>query len=410
MPYAHPYAAFGRQYRAQNNRNIPEYNAVVFEYKFEEGNATAGSMRNILFDSKNPASIGANLVTNEEFEGTYVAGVAPDWTVDAGVTANEEVVGGLEGSSQQLTDCNGTAQGLHSATITVVAGKIYYFEIGVRKNAGAGNLQIQVTNMNGMATNTYDISNADMGAQTTKFSFYLVANNTTSTITITASATTLDFTVVDVFLREIGGGNHMVMDFTLYDESARNAVSYDFNGVDHYFYIEDSRQSGLEIGNSQLSFACIAKLDTAGPGHLFSKWKNTDFSYVWSFEGSRFFRQYVSTNGAATQDYRGTFTFAVPMASYIFAGTAYDTPNGLARMNINGVAETVAYSAGPPLTIVTLKNNAYRTAIGASFNATPVPANFVNGRVGKLVCWKGAYLTNSQFIQVYNILRTTYGI
>jgi len=389
---------------------IPEYEAVVFEYKFDEGNAANNvSMNNIFFDNRTPATFGAELVTNSEFTGTYVGGVAPDWSVDAGVTASEST-GELGQQVQRVTDMNGVSQGLQGTALTLTTGSIYVIDVDVKKISGTGSLQIQLDGMVGM-TGTYDVAGASIPtANPIHIKFYAVANSNTSSVTITADDTSLELDVYSVQAKEVGGGNHMVMDFDVYDEANRYINYYDFNGVDQYAYITDARQAGLDMGTSQTSYATIFQMDTAGPGHIFGKWKNGDFSYLFTFESPRFFRQYVSANGITVQNFRGSTVFTVPMTSFSFFGTSYDTPNGIGKMNINGVAESLIYSVGPPLTIINHKNNSFHTAISASFDGSNNPTNFVNGKLGYVLCWKGVALDQAQLTQVYSLLRSSYGI
>lgn len=412
MPYPHIYNGLAAIRWSELERPIPNFKATVIQYSLNEGqSANLASMNNIVFDSRTPADFGPNLVTNGDFDGTYVAGVAPDWSVDAGVTASEGV-SPLGAQIQIVTNMNGVSQGLQGTGLTgLTVGGIYVVDLQVVRRSGTGNLQIQFNGFNGMA-GTYDISSANLAASTvTEIKFYLVANSTTSTITITADTTALDMEIYSCSLKNITGGNHLVMDFNLYDRANRDSNTYDFNGVDQYFYIEDSRHKALDI-SGKFSMAFILKADSIAGGHMIGKWKNLDYAYLAQIAGAQgFLRTYVSANGSTIQNFRGsTGTGTMPHTSYHFMGTSYDTPNGLGRMNTDGVEDTVVYSTGPPLTITSLSNNSYRFAMGCSFDLSNVPSNFYNGKLGKVIVWSGVYLTQKQLIQAFNLLRTEYGI
>lgn len=400
-----------RPYRRTYGLSVPDYDSLVFEYKFDEGQATAGSMNNIIFDNRTPAIFGADTVTNPNFTGTYVAGVAPNWSVDAGVTATETTTS-LGLPAQRVTNMNGVSQGLQGTSLTLVTGDIYVMSFTIALLAGTGNIQIQLAGLNGM-TGTYDIASTVFpDTNDISFFFYGVAKATSSTLTITADAVGIDLRVSQFSVKAVGGGNHMVMDHNLYDESSRTNNSYDLNGTDQYFYIEDVRQSGLDFGSEPISIACISQAGTGSANtDLIAKNKNGTVSYSFRREAS-FVRLYVSSNGTTFQNFRSAVSSlpALSPTSFEYIAISYDTPNGLAKANYNGTDLAITYSTGPPLTVTTFFDSTYRATIGASFNALDVPANFHDGKVGRMLVWKGVSLTAQQHETVFNILRATYGI
>lgn len=413
MPYSSVYRGVGLQTTEVNPPGIPEYDSVVIQYDFNEGQSTnAGSMNNIVFEKKTPAVIGSEEVTNHNFTGTYSSGVAPDWSVDVGVSASEDS-NALGEQTQRVTNMNGVSQGLQGTSLTLTAGNIYVVGIEIVKNSGAGNLQIQLDGMNGM-TGTYDIANADLNANYTAYKFYVVASANSSSVTITADNTALDVSIDKFSVRDVGGGNHMVMDHNLYDRSSRDSVSYDLNGVDQYFYIEDARQTNLDFGSDQFTIACVAQAGANANGtDLIAKNKNGDAAFSLRRESS-FLRQFVNDTGGvgAFENYRSPNPSlpALPASNYEFLCSGYDTPNGLARMNINGSDQTLTYSVGPPLTVTSLHDTSYRASIGASFDGLNNATSFFDGRIGKMIIWKSAFLTETQMIYVFSILRQAYGI
>lgn len=406
MPYTHPSRAYTRQYRAENNRNLPEFDALVFYYPFTEGQVGAGSMNNIIFDRYSQVAYGAEEITNADFTGTYVGGVAPGWSADPGVTATEDTSEPGLGSGQRLVGCNGVAQGLRrGATDSITASGIFVVTFTYKKNGGAGNIQLQLTGMGGMTADTYDIV-PETGPKTN--TFYIAATTTATTVAIiTSDNPTLDFTVFDFSMKEITGGNPMVMDFNVYVDSQRNGHNYDFNGVDQFFYIPDARQTDLEVGSSPFTFAAIIKAD-AGNSTIFSKRRDGgNFEYDFKTIVSRALRLQFTDDGSTLESIASSGLVTLGVNTFVAAGVNLAT--GLGNMSINGVDQTITYSPAP-LTHTTVFGGNARAAIGCTFNAGNAPTNFFNGTIGECCLWKGAMLSDSQMLQAFNFLRTGHGI
>jgi hypothetical protein len=414
MPYPYTSRAYGMQHKPKRRVVVPSFDEVVIDYPFTEGQATNNiSMNNILFDSKNPAGFGSELVTNEIFTGTYVAGVAPDWSVDVGVVATEST-NDIGGKAQRVSNMNGVGQGLQGTALSLTSGNIYVIEIDVKRISGTGNLQLQVDGMNGM-TGTYDIPSASIptvGIINAKF--YAVANSATSTVTITADDTSLEVDIDAFLVKEVTGGNHMVMDFDLYDQGSRSSNSYDFNGIDEFFYIEDSRQDGLDFAD-KFTFATVVKPGAiTSAATVFSKRRRLPAgrSYTMHFINAtlRTIRMITSSNGTLEQNYRHIQGLTFPETKFRYICGNFNA--GVGQFNVDDRNQNLSYSAGPPLAVTSAFDSATRVAIGASFGGlTPINAElFFLGEIGRMIVWKGAALSETERLQVFDLIRPSYGI
>jgi hypothetical protein len=398
-----------RPYLRKHDIAIPEYNSIVTEFRVKEGKSGfQGSMNNILFDSKEVAVLGATLTTNDEFAGTYSSGVAPDWTVDGGVTATETTNLAGTAPAQRVTNMNGVSQGLQGTGLTgLTVGNIYVVNIIAERVSGTGNMQIQLDGFGGMS-GTYDANNSVFPTSiTNNIRFYLVAESTTSTVTLTADDTGLVFDVELFTVQEVEGGDHMVMPFDLYDESNRGEDYYDLNGVDQYFYIHDDRQSGLSFGSDAFSIASIVYPDGYN-ARMFTKWDSANQRSVdWRIASAKDLRLFISEDGSTFTDFIDGDTVINTLSQYYFVACEFSA--GVGSINLNGVNETVTYASGPPLTSDECFASTAPAAIGCIFSSGS-PAQFMDGRIGKMIIWKGVSLSESQFNTVFNLLRGPYGI
>lgn len=390
----------------QDERNVPEYEAVVLQYDFDEGQAPAGSINNIILDSRTPLQQGTNAIPNPNFSGTYVSGVAPDWVADASVSASED------SQKQQITNLSGTSQALHtSSAITLVVGEVYQVVVNVTYNSGTGDLQIQLTGMNGVNSTLYEIDNATLVANGSgKYYFYCVANSTSSTVSITSADTSLDVTLEDFSVIQQLGGNPMVMDPDVYDKANRGINYYDLNGTDQYFYIADSRQTGLDFGSAPFTIASIVQPVNAQT-RPFAKWQTNgnNISYDFRIGSSGDLRLVLSDTGiSATDTIDSVEGLSLPTTNFIYYSLAFNSGN--AEGNLNGSALTLNYSSGPPMTTTSVYDGAAPASIGCVFGATSNPTGFMQGKVGKIIVWNGVALNQTQMVQVYNILRSGYGL
>lgn len=411
MPFATPYnQILARRYSAENQRNLPDYGAVRFIYNFEEGADNNVSMNNILFDSRTPATYGSELVTNGTFEGTYVGGVAPSWTAAGGVTATESS-DASEGKVQRLTGLNGFAQDLAaSSAITITSGSVYKVSMRLKKVSGSsGAFQIK---FDGLSSTAYSIANGDIPLDFKDAYFYGVAQSASTNIEITSDDPTLVIEVALISLVEVSGGNHLVMDHNLYSRAGRGVNYYDFDGATQYFYIKDSRQSGLDIAGNW-SYAAIGRVDAAATMVPMSKFNPIGAQRA--YQGLRFnngSRRYETywTNGGGVNSALGANNAlpAAPWARYYFMSMSFTAAAASPlAFYLDGVSSAVASS--PAGTAIMNASCDFR--IGAHFdNATGAPTLLWNGRLGKMVIWNGTALTASQHLQVFNILRTGYGI
>lgn len=404
MSFAHPNAAFGRQYRFQDERNLPEYNSIQFYYRFEEGKGGNIFKDNIFIDSTDPLSYGANLVTNPGFDGAYVAGVAPSWTIDAGVTATEDVDDVDLTPAQRLTNMNGFAQAFRQTPIALTIGSIYYVQFGVRRISGAGNLNVKC---DGLSTTSFDIANADLNlADPNAYvvgHFYGIATAATTQFEFTASATTLVIELTQVQINLVGGGNHMVMEHSLYSNADRGDNYYEFDGTTDFAKITDARQSNMDLGSSWSSVA-IMRADSDGLSA--SKWLGTGSQRSWQAPRTTALRRLVtfwSHNGSTvsnTQTNNNTVP-AYPWTDYLCIGMSFAA--GVVTFYKNGVLQANLSSSISGTTI-------FNSTAAADLGRDEAATLYFDGRLGKQILWNGAALTAYQHRQVFNILRTDYGI
>lgn len=410
MTVSHARRLFGRSRFYQDDPLIPNWDAIVMLYEFREGKAAAGSINNILFDSKDPPLIGTDVIENGVFHGTYSAGVAPNWAVDAGVVPSEGVgIGGEK--AQRVTNLNGVSQALKQTGRTLVAGDIYEITFSVKKEGGSGNFQVQVDGMNAMSSNTYDVADGDLSSSGfVDYHFYAVASGTSTDIFITADDTSLDFTIKDFHVKPVEGGNHLVMDFDLYDKTNRSVNSYDFQGVDEFFYIENVRVSGVDIGSNPFSaISMIKPKTTSGSGSMFAQHSSADRAFDFRLGVSGDVRLIVSANGSAIQNIDGSTNISTPASQFLCAGVGYDTPNGLGNIFINGQEDTTGYSTGPPLTVTSIWDSSERVTLGCKYGGG-IPNGFFDGEIGKLAFYNGVQLNALQQNIIFNRFRGEYGI
>lgn len=415
MPFTHPLRAISKRYDKRRTRSLPAYDSVVAEYRFEEGLAPTGSMNNIFFDSKNPPVISStNLVVNGDFSGTYTGGIAPNWTADVGVTASEDI-NESGGPAQRVTTMNGSAQALRrSASDPLVVGDIFKISVRVKRNAGAGNLQLRCDTINGMTGGaTYDIPNSAMpvGVWAT-FYFYGTAAFAGNDVIITANNTALDVTISNFAINEVEGGNHLVMDFNLYDEASRGVNFYDFNGADEFARLHNNRQVGLNI-SQDLSFVAICKLDVDQTGVLFSKWNPQGNQRGWqaprvtSTGTFRRYETYWSHNGTALNTQASLDNSApatIPWSNWQSIGMTKSNQTVQFYQNEASLA-----NGASSITSGVIFSNTSSAIMGATLNTSGNPIVFFNGRIGKVVVWANTVLTRQQYLQAFSFLRSSYG-
>ena len=397
-------------YTTEELANIPEYDSIQFLYLFNEGTEADIEMHNIVFDRKTPATYGASVATNSELDGTYVAGVAPDWSIDAGVTATETTDDINATPAQLLSNLNGAGQAFRQTGITITDGQIYIVEAGLRCNSGAGNVAISFDGMKDTAT--YSVSTANLAPVTgySVIKFFVVANGASTIFQLTADSVGIELEVSQMSLKPVGGGNHMVMNHSLYDRSERGDNYYDFNGTDHYFAIDEARQSNLDLQN-KWSCVTILRVDGAQNGSLTSKWNAVGNQRGWQafrvLTANRRLETYWSSTGtnAISQVSANNTIPAHPWASYACIGTSFN--EGVVTFVLNGVLLTNGSSVG---TGTTIYDNTTDVLMGAAYNPTGDLAAFFEGRLGKQIIWSGAALTLAQHKHVFNILRSAYGI
>ena len=404
MTYAHPYRMIFKNTRVENNRSLPEFDALVFYYPFTEGQSgNPGSMNNVIFDLYSQYSFSDELITNSGFAAPYSSGVADGWSADVGTVASEDTSGDRPG--QRLSNCNGVAQGIRRASGDTVANDgIFIVTFTYKKNSGTGNIQLRLTNMGGMSTDTYDIA-PETGPVTV--SFYVSSASTSTVAIITSDDPTLDFTVYDFTLKEVLGGNPMIMDFNVYVDAQRTRNSYDLNGVSQFFYIPDSRQTGLEVSSSPFTFAAVIKPD-AGNSTIFSKRRDGgNFEYDFKIIVSRAIRLQLTDDGSTAEGIASSAVLSTGVAVCIAAGV--DLSLGAGRIAFNGVNQAIVAAPGP-FTHTSVFSGIARAAIGCTFNSGNAPTNFFNGVMSGCCLWKGALLSESQMAQAFNFLRIGNGI
>lgn len=405
MPYAHPYSGVGRHYRYQDERNLPEYNAIQFYYRFEEGIGENRFKDNIFFDATDPPTYGANLVTNPGFDGTYVGGVAPNWSIDVGVTATEDVDDYDSTPAQRLTNLNGFTQAFYQTGIPLTVGNIYYVQFGFRRISGNGNLQIKC---DGLSATSFDIANADLNLVGDPDAyvvghFYGIASAASTQFELTSTDTSLVIEVTLVQINEVGGGNHMVMDHDLYSNADRGINYYDFDGSTDYAQIKESRQTNLDMGTKWSTLA-IMKADSNGLSA--SKWLNTGNQRSWQaprVTGARRLLVNWSHNGATTSNVQTADNTvpAYPWPNYVCIGMSWDA--GTVTFYQNAVLVPNFSSSISGTTI-------FNSTASPNLGRDEAASIYLNGRLGKQVLWNGVALTAYQHRQAFNILRTKYGI
>ncbi len=409
MPYPHPYRCFSRKTRLQDDRNIPAYSATQFIYYFEEGVDNSVSMNNILIDSRYMPVIGAEVVTNYDFEGTYVGGVAPSWTVDAGVTASEST-DDAGGKAQRLTNMNGFAQAMRQTLAGLTVGQVYRIEFTPKYISGAGTLRLRAT---GFSSTSFDVSNAKIPTGFKAVYFYGVATAASFDIEITSDNTALTVDIAQVTVKAYGGqGNHLVMDHNLYSRSSRGVNYYDFDGATQYFYIKDTRATGLDMA-TKWSYLAIARWDASATGVLASKFNPSGNQRGWQASrfqsGSRRLETYWSSNGTATANTIGTTNVlpAPPWATYRCVGHSFDGTSLTPTSHYLNATLTTNASTNAGTAIF---NNTSDMRIGTHFDGVGNPTLYFNGRIGKMIIWSGVALTASQHRLAFNLLRSGYGI
>lgn len=117
----------------------------IIEFTVREVLSTANLILDVdAFDGviKNRLSggaVGAELVVNGGLEGSYVNGLAPNWTLVRG-TASENTVSPQMGTSAQELTNTANSDGAISKTIVIVSGKRYRFSIWIKNTKGTGGL------------------------------------------------------------------------------------------------------------------------------------------------------------------------------------------------------------------------------------------------------------------------------
>lgn len=407
MAYATPYnQIMSRRPLYDNQRNLPEYGAIRFIYNFEEGVDSVPSMKNILFDSRTPATY--SLTLQELFDGTYTAGVEADWTADAGVTATESS-DDAGGSAQRVTNMNGFAQALRkTSAVAITTGNIYRIEFAIKKISGNGTFQVRV---DGFSATSFDVSDSDLPTGFKPIYFYGRATAATTNIEITSDNATLSVDIAQFLIVEVSGGNHMVMDHNLYSRSGRGVNYYDFDGATQYFRIDDSRQTSLDMG-TKWSCAAVVKMDANVTSVITSKWNPTGAQRGWqSFRVAqnvnRKLQTFWSQNGSSvtSQDSANNVVpAATPWVSYACIGLSFD--NGTVTFYYNGVAVANGAKTGTDTSIF---NNTAPAIMGMVYDAAGNPSVFMNGKIGKQIIWNGAALNAAQHTQVLNAVRSGYG-
>lgn len=403
MPYAHPYAGISRQYRFQDERNLPEYDAIQFFYRFEEGLETGLSINNIFFDNTDRPTYGADLLTNGTMDGVYVAGVAPSWAIDVGVTATEAVDVIDAGGAQRLTNLSGSGQAFKQTGIAVTDGNIYLVTVNLRCTTPAGTLSISLNGASDTSAFTIDTAGLNPASGYARISFFIIAAAASTDLKITCNDTSMVAEIGSCTLKNVGGGNHMVMKHSLYTRTDRGENYYDFNGSSDYASITDTRQTSMDLGTKWSSVA-VMKVDS--DGRACTKWTAAGNQRGWEALvtlSNRSLATYFSHNGTSTNT-RATAINALPAypwASYVCCGCSFD--NGTVTFYINGVLIPTTTIIGAGTTVFDNTSEAY---IGRDSSA----GLFFDGRMGKQALWNNAALTAAQHRQVFNILRTDYGI
>lgn len=387
--------------------SLPYRDYIVYDYFFDEGAEPTGSMNNIIVNNIVPLSLGNDIVANGTFSGTYVSGVAPFWAIDASVTATEDT--SVSPSAQRLTNCNGITQGMHpTASPSVTSGGQYKVVFSLKLNSGSGTIQIQLP---GVKSSTYSIDTSILSTSVfTDFYYYVNMKDasTSTNIVITASATTIDFSIKEMHIYQISGSaNHMIMDFDLYDMANRYQYYYDFNGTDHNFFISDLVQSNLDFG-SKFSVAVIADFRGAGNGNAVSKFERTtnQRGFVYRYAPGGQCLLLVSSNGTVQE----TISTALYPTStqFHFSGIVFDT--GVGQFYVNGSSVTTTHSVGPPLTTTSIFNNTAKGTIGSQWSSSIAPEGYFTGKLGRIILWKDIALNSDEMNYVYNLARANYGI
>ena len=392
-----------RQLLADGKLRLPEYNAIQFFYQFHEGVEPGISANNIFFDSKSTPTYGSDVLTNGDLNAPYTAGVASGWAIDAGVTATQAVDVQDGGGAQQLTNLNGAGQAFRQTGIAITTGNIYLVTVNLRCTTPAGTLSISLNGMTDTTAYTANTVSLNPADGYTQIRFYTIAASGTTNLQITCNNTAMVCQIGSITLKNVGGGNHMVMKHSLYTASDRGDNYYKFDGVSDYASITDTRQSNMDLGTKWSSVA-IMKINS--DGRACTKWNATGNQRGWEAcvaLGTRQLATYFSTNGIDTN----TRTTAVntlpafPWTDYMCVGCSFD--NGTVTFYINGVNSPTTTVTGAGTTVFNNTSDAY---IGRDSGGTL----FLDGYMGKQALWNGIALTAAQHKQVFGILRTEYGI
>lgn len=96
----------------------------------------------------NTPTLGSELITNPGFEGTYVAGVSPNWTKSGSGTATEENVTIHGGTAAQKLVTAANFEGMNSASVTITLGAWYQFSTWMQGSGGNGSISFSNSRLN----------------------------------------------------------------------------------------------------------------------------------------------------------------------------------------------------------------------------------------------------------------------
>ncbi len=119
--------------------------AVAHQFRFRKVNANGSADINI-----DQLDCQVNLIDNGGFEGTYVAGLAPDWILNGTPTvAEENVIVHTEGAAQKIT-ADASNEGIRQTSFILLANTWYSYFVWARGAVGGEDLRIVAETFDGI--------------------------------------------------------------------------------------------------------------------------------------------------------------------------------------------------------------------------------------------------------------------
>lgn len=372
----------------------------IWDYRYRDNN--------LIFNAADPnLNLGANtIITNGGFEGTYVGGVAPNWTFAGTGTPSEEtnLPWDSDGvSAQKLT--NDTDYGAiifyQSLTANLTLEQTYQLKFKVQVTSGFARIGIAgATPFNNGLMVDFDASDGIVEGTL----YFSVRQGSVVQIKMYNTGTSTPLTCIfdDFEIRAVQNDKHIFLYPVGYDEGQWEEDGYDFAGITTDCGINYNRTGQLNAGSEITSFSLLTPNATSNTTQAFWDEIGDNRSMLARTYGGPTSQPdtNVSADGLGYARYKGSGVDPRTLGRLCWINE-YDGPGGTETMTINDVDYPTAYTLGVH------KTSLYQNASyfhGSRFNYLGNFTGMISGK-GEVFGYFDRILDAGEKLLLSNLLR-----